>query len=262
MASRFSLVNRGYEVEKVGPSTTNRYLLPPRRVGEITPTTNLRDEKNAKGPLAKVKLTPQVQTGDDTGIKSTSVNTDPSYMTATQLSQSMSQSRTAKSLTSFFDPTTTTGLIAAGVVPGGGVAAGINVSSTKQISAVQAEAQNRLRGIDKAQRTKEELTKDKELETLVQISLGAARKARTEDVLAYEHKLEKRETQKRKRDKLIEFVTIDGRRKVGIDISGKSKEDLRKSKQQAQARQLQKTYSDVYGIGGGFQEESGSVTWT
>ena len=64
MASRFSLVNRGYEVEKVGPSTTNRYLLPPRKVGEITPTTNLRDEKNAKGPLAKVKLTPETQTGD------------------------------------------------------------------------------------------------------------------------------------------------------------------------------------------------------
>tara|TARA_R100000700_G_scaffold5420_2_gene8739 strand:+ start:2970 stop:3719 length:750 start_codon:yes stop_codon:yes gene_type:complete len=171
MASRFSLVNRGYEVEKVGPSTTNRYLNPPRRVGEITPTTNLRDEKNAKGPLAKVKLTPQA--GDDTGIKSASVNTDPSYMTATQLSRSISESRTAKSLTSFFDPTTTTGLIAAGVVPGGGVAAGINVSSTKQISAVQAEAQNRLTAIDKAMRTEEEMAKDTDVQTL--ISLGARR---------------------------------------------------------------------------------------
>lgn len=67
MAERFSLVNRGYDAVKVGPSTTNRLLKPPRRVGEITPTTNLRDEKNAKGPLAKVKLTPETQFGDNEG---------------------------------------------------------------------------------------------------------------------------------------------------------------------------------------------------
>tara|TARA_R100000995_G_scaffold84422_1_gene63048 strand:+ start:3172 stop:3927 length:756 start_codon:yes stop_codon:yes gene_type:complete len=173
MASRFSLVNRGYDVEKVGPSTTNRYLRPPRRVGEITPTTNLRDEKNAKGPLAKVKLTPQVQTGDDTGIKSTSVNTDPSYMTATQLSRSMDQSRAAKDFTSFVDPTTPMGMVVAAVVPGAGVASAINYSASKQISAVQAEAQNRLTAIDKAMRTEEEMAKNTDVQTL--ISLGARR---------------------------------------------------------------------------------------
>jgi len=179
MASRFSLVNRGYDVEKVGPSTTNRYLRPPRRVGEITPTTNLRDEKNAKGPLTK--LPPKVQLGDNPE-PTFFTNTDPTFMTAAQMQQSMSRSKTAKSLTSFFDPTTPMGIAAAGVVPGGGVASAINYGASKQISAVQAEATRRSAAIDRAMRTEKEFeagffgTKDRDPEVQLLNELTGARR--------------------------------------------------------------------------------------
>jgi hypothetical protein len=231
MAERFSLVNRGYDAVKVGPSTTNRFLRPPRRVGEITPTTNLRDEKNAKGPLAKVKLTPQVQTGDDTGIKSKSINTDPSYMTATQLSRSMDQSRTAKSLTSFFDPTTPMGMVVAGVVPGGGVASAINYGASKQISAVQAETQNRLTAIDKAMRTEEEMAKDKDVQTL--ISLGARR-----GVVAEQRARSINKATEAKAFVTASKETISGSKSTPTVIGSEGNDGLRREKNRNQEQQV------------------------
>ena len=229
MAERFSLVNRGYKVEKVGPSTTNRYLNPPRRVGEITPTTNLRDEKNAKGPLAKVKLTPQVQTGE--GIKSTPINTDPSYMTATQLSRSMDQSRTAKSLTSFFDPTTPMGMVAAGVVPGGGIASGINYAASKQMSAIQNEATKRGIGIGKAMRTEEEMAKDKDVQTL--ISLGARR-----GVVAEQRARSINKATEAKAFVTASKETISGSKSTPTVIGSEKNDRLRREKNKNQEQQL------------------------
>ena len=228
MAERFSLVNRGYDAVKVGPSTTNRYLRPPRRVGEITPTTNLRDEKNAKGPLAK--LPPKVQLGDNPDATSFT-NTDPTFMTAAQMQQSMSRSKTAKSITSFFDPTTTIGKVAAGVVPGGGIASGINYAASKQMSAIQNEATKRGIGIGKAMRTEEEMAKDKEVQTL--ISLGARR-----GVVAEQRARSINKATEAKAFVTASKETISGSKSTPTVIGSEKNDRLRREKNKNQEQQL------------------------
>jgi len=54
MATRRSLVSRGFTSVAAGPSSTNRFLKPPRAVGEYTTVAeDLRSTKNAVGPAAQ-----------------------------------------------------------------------------------------------------------------------------------------------------------------------------------------------------------------
>ena len=54
MATRKSLTSRGYTTVQAGPSSTNRFLKPPRVVGEYTTVAEeLRATKNAVGPAAQ-----------------------------------------------------------------------------------------------------------------------------------------------------------------------------------------------------------------
>jgi len=54
MATRRSLVSRGFTSVAAGPSSTNRFLKPPRVVGEYTTVAeDLRSTKNAVGPAAQ-----------------------------------------------------------------------------------------------------------------------------------------------------------------------------------------------------------------
>jgi len=54
MATRSSLVSRGFTSVAAGPSSTNRFLKPPRAVGEYTTVAeDLRATKNAVGPAAQ-----------------------------------------------------------------------------------------------------------------------------------------------------------------------------------------------------------------
>ena len=140
-----------------------------------------------------------------------------------------------QSLTSAFDISTVTGKIAAAAIPGGKIAAAIHYSASKQISELKAEAENRMKGVEKAQRTEEDLAKDTDVETLIHVSLGAARKVRAEDVKAYGYKKESDLLRQQKRDKiaLVKECGVKHRR------SSTDKQPLRTDKQQAQKKQLE-----------------------
>lgn len=86
MASRFTLVNRGYDVQKAGPSSVNKLLRPPRRVGEIA-EVDLRDQKNALGPAAKVKLKPKQPERDEPIPMESAPPYDPVFRTGEQLEE-------------------------------------------------------------------------------------------------------------------------------------------------------------------------------
>ena len=70
MATRTSLTSRGYTTVQAGASSTNRFLNPPRVVGEYTTVAEeLRATKNAVGPAAqplrpRVRVEQQISEGD------------------------------------------------------------------------------------------------------------------------------------------------------------------------------------------------------
>ena len=77
MATRRSLVSRGFTSVAAGPSSTNRFLKPPRAVGEYTTVAeDLRSTKNAVGPAAQ-PLRPRARV--DTGGGGDGGNIDTSY---------------------------------------------------------------------------------------------------------------------------------------------------------------------------------------
>ena len=230
MAERFSLVNRGYDAVKVGPSTTNRFLRPPRRVGEITPTTNLRDEKNAKGPLAK--LPPETQFGDHEGR-------DRGLSTAQQAANEYA----GGNLRGEFDTTPPSdfekGLVAVGKTVIGAVVAPLGIAMAIE-----------------DYRNQDPLSLGGRLSILTQ--------GNRKEKLLQEYRT-RRDNARAKYSEIDSFRQTNQKSKAKQTQTKEKTEDkqpIRTAKQQAQEKQLQKTYSDAYGIGGGFQDTDGTVAWT
>jgi len=155
MASRFTLVNRGYNVEKAGPSSVNRLLRPPRRVGEIA-EVDLRDQKNALGPAAKVKLKPK-QPERDEAIPTPSSIEGVSRISLMEIEELAEEERSAEETIAFTESPVGIGIALA--VPGAGlVSLGANYGAKRKLSDIDFERGRRKSVLRQRQELPSEIT--------------------------------------------------------------------------------------------------------